>query len=62
MRGSDVLLYALIDHDPAAPLPAHVEKYRTKREPPSVPTMCSNRDCREWVWSDECQRCGTACI
>lgn len=61
MRGSDILLYTVIEHDPSAPLPAHVAKYRTRREPPDVPTMCSNVYCREWVWEaePECSRCGT---
>jgi len=50
----------LLDHDPAAPLPAHVEKYRTRREAPDVPVMCANIYCRTWVFGGTCKRCGRA--
>jgi len=48
----------LLEHDPSAPLPAHVVKYRVVREPPIVPVMCGNLYCRDWCWGEVCERCG----
>jgi hypothetical protein len=53
------MLYTDVEIDHDAPLPAHVLKYRAVREPPYVPTMCTNIYCRSWIWGAECERCGT---
>ena len=54
----------LLEHDPSAPLPAHIEKYRARREAPVImPWVCAV--CRDWTLAGsyaagECTRCGTA--